>query len=123
MNCFNVTRVCRSINVCVFTYVVDLLQGQRTDSSTLSFNVELTQLMLVGLDRTDFLDEVVVIHSMKKVLDSTLHRPFECVIGIDVDGVAIPRDRELTTIETILKVTHSLHKPSRRSMCELVTSA
>ncbi len=109
--------------MCAFTYVVDLLQGQRTDPSTLPFDVELAQLMPVGLDRTDFLDGVVVTHPMKKVLDSTLHRPFECVIGIDVDGVAIPRDRGLTTVETILKVTHSLHKPSRRSMCELVTSA
>ena len=53
--------------------------------------------MSVGLDRTDFLDGVVVTYSMKKVLDSILHRPFEGVIGIDVDGVAISRDRGLTT--------------------------
>ncbi len=53
--------------------------------------------MPVGLDRTDFLDGVVVTHPMKKVLDSTLYRPFKCVIGIDIDGVAIPRDRGLTT--------------------------
>ena len=52
--------------------------------------------MPVGLDRTDFLDGVVVTHPVKKVLDSTHHRPFECVIGIDVDGVAISRDRGLT---------------------------
>ena len=87
----------RSINVCAFIYIVDFLQGQRTDPSTLSFDVELAQLMSVGLDRTDFLDGIVVTHSMEKVLDSTLHRPFEGVIGIDVDGVAIPRDRGLTT--------------------------
>lgn len=31
---------------------------------------------------------VVVTHPMEKVLDSTLHRPFEGVIEIDVDGVA-----------------------------------
>ena len=53
--------------------------------------------MSVDLDRTNFLDEIVVIYSMKKVLDSTLHRPFESVIEIDVDDVAISRDRGLTT--------------------------
>lgn len=83
--------------MCAFIYIVDFLQGQRTDSSTLSFDVELAQLMPVGLNRTDFLDGVVVTHPMKKVLDSINHRPFECVIGIDVDGVAIPRDRGLIT--------------------------
>ena len=80
-----------------FTYIVDLLQGQRTDPSTLPFDVELAQLMPVGLNRADFLNGVVVTHPMKKILDSTLYRSFECVIGIDADGVAIPRDRGLTT--------------------------
>lgn len=51
--------------------------------------------MLVGLDRTNFLDGVVVIYLMKKVLDSILYRPFKCVIEIDIDGVAISRDRGL----------------------------
>ena len=83
--------------MCAFAYIVDFLQGQGTDPSTLPFDVELAQLMPVGLDRTDFLDGVVVTHPMEKVLDSTLHRPFEGVKGIDVDGVAIPRDRVLTT--------------------------
>ena len=76
--------------MCVFNYIVDFLQGQRTNPSTLPFDVELAQLMPVDLDRTDFLDGVVVTHPMKKVLDSTLHRPFECVIRIDVDGITIP---------------------------------
>ena len=49
--------------------------------------------MLIDLDRTDFLDGVVVTYSIKKVLDSTYHRSFECVIEIDVDDVAIFRDR------------------------------
>ena len=53
--------------------------------------------MSVGLDRIDFLDGVVVIYSIKKVLDSILYRPFEGVKGIDIDGVAIFRDRGLTT--------------------------
>ena len=35
MNCSNITRVCRNINVCALTYIVGLLQGQRTDPSTL----------------------------------------------------------------------------------------
>ena len=52
--------------------------------------------MSVGLDGTDFLDGVVVAHPMKKVLNSTHYRPSECVIRIDVDGVAISGDRELT---------------------------
>ena len=51
--------------------------------------------MPLGLDRTDFLDGVVVTNPMKKVLDSTHYQHFECVIGIDFDGVAIPRDRGL----------------------------
>ena len=54
-------------------YIVDLLQGQRTDPSTLPFDVELAQLMPVGFNGTDFLDGVVVTHPMKEVLDSTLH--------------------------------------------------
>ena len=82
--------------MCAFTYIVDFLQGQWTDPLTFPFDVELAQLMPVGLDGTDFLDGVVVAHPMKKVLDSTHHRPSECVIRIDVDGVAIPGDRELT---------------------------
>ena len=81
----------RSINVFAFTYIVDFLQGQGTDSLTLLFDVELAQLMLVSLDQTDFLVGVVVTHSIEKVLDSILHRPFDCVKGIDVDGVAISR--------------------------------
>ena len=53
--------------------------------------------MPIDLDRTNFLDGVVVTHPMKKVLDSTLHRLFEGVKGIDIDDIAIPRDRGLTT--------------------------
>ena len=73
MNCSDVTRVCRNINAWALIYIVDLLQGQRTDPSTLPFDVELAQLMPVGFNRTDFLDGVVVTHPMKEVLDSTLH--------------------------------------------------
>ena len=51
--------------------------------------------MLVDLNRADFLDRVVIIYSMKKILDSTLYRSFECVIEIDTDGVVISRDRGL----------------------------
>ena len=42
--------------MCAFNYIVDFLQDQRTDPSTFPFDVELAQLMPVGLDRTDFLD-------------------------------------------------------------------
>ncbi len=73
MNCSNVTRVCMNINVCTLIYIVDLLQGQRTDPSTLPFDVELAKLMPVGFNRTDFLDGVVVTQPMKEVLNSTLH--------------------------------------------------
>lgn len=51
--------------------------------------------MSVGFDRTDFLDRVIVTQSMKKVLNPALRRPLECVVGIDIDDLAIPR--ELTT--------------------------
>ena len=53
--------------------------------------------MLVDLDRTNFLNEVVITYSIKKVLDSTFYRPFESVIRIDIDDIAISRDRGLTT--------------------------
>ena len=53
--------------------------------------------MLVGLDRNDFLDGVVIIYLVDKVLNSTLYRPFKGVKGIDIDGVVIPRDRGLIT--------------------------
>lgn len=87
----------KSINVCTFIYIVNFLQDQRTDPSTFSFNVELAQLMLISLDQIDFLDGVVVTHPMEKVFDSILHRPFKGVKGIDIDGVAIFRDRGLIT--------------------------
>ena len=73
MNCSNVTRVCRNINVYALIYIVDLLPGQRTDPSTLPFDVELAQLMPVGFNQTDFLNRVTVTHPIKEVLDSTLH--------------------------------------------------
>jgi len=47
--------------------------------------------MPVGFDRTDFLDRVIVTQPMKKVLDPALCRPLECVVGIDIDDLAIPR--------------------------------
>ena len=53
--------------------------------------------MLVDLDRTNFLNEVVVAYSIKKVLDSTYYRPFKYVRRIDIDSVAISSNRELTT--------------------------
>ena len=52
--------------------------------------------MLIDFDETNFLDEVVVAYSIKKILDSTHYRSSECVIRIDVDDVAISEDRELT---------------------------
>ena len=82
--------------MCAFTYIVYFLQGQWTNPSTFPFNVELAQLMPVDLDETNFLDRVVVAHPMKKVLDSTHHRPSKCVVRIDVDDIAIPGDPELT---------------------------
>ena len=97
MNYFNVIRVCRNINVCVLIYIVDLFQNQRTDPSILSFDIKLVQLMSIDFNRTDFFDGVIVTHSMKKILDSTLHWSFEYVIGIDVDGVTIFKDQGLTT--------------------------
>ena len=72
-----------------------MLQDQRTDPSTLLFNIKLTQLIPIGLDQTNFLNEVVITHPIKKVLDSTLYRPFEYIIEIDIDDIAIFRDREL----------------------------
>lgn len=49
--------------------------------------------MPVGLDQTDFLDRVVIIELMKKVLDPTFCRLLGCVIKIDIDNFAIPRKR------------------------------
>ena len=53
--------------------------------------------MLVDLDRADFLDEVVVIYLIKKVLNLILYQPFENIKEIDIDDIVIPRDRELIT--------------------------
>ncbi len=47
--------------------------------------------MSVNLDRTDFLDRVIVTQSMKKVLDTTLCRSLECVVEINIDDLAISR--------------------------------
>ncbi len=47
--------------------------------------------MSVNLDRTDFLDRVIVTQSMKKVLDTILRRFLECVVRIDIDDRAISR--------------------------------
>lgn len=49
--------------------------------------------MPVGLDRTDFLDRVVVTQQMKKVLDPALRRLLEYVIRIDIDNFAVHRKR------------------------------
>lgn len=87
MNYSNVTRAGSPV---LSAYIVDLLQGQRIDPSTLPPDVELAQLMPVGLDRADFLDGVLVAHPVKVVLDAALHCFRESVMGIDVDGVAIP---------------------------------
>ena len=51
--------------------------------------------MPVGLNRTDFLDGVVVVYLIKKVLDSIYYQPSKYVIRIDINGIAISRDREL----------------------------
>ena len=45
--------------------------------------------MPVGLDRTDFLDRVVVTQPMEKILDPALRRLLECVIRIDIDDFTI----------------------------------
>ncbi len=47
--------------------------------------------MSVNLDRTDFLDRVIVTQSMKKVLDTTFRKFLECVVRIDIDDRAISR--------------------------------
>ena len=46
--------------------------------------------MRVDLDRADFLDGELVAHRVKVILDAALHRLFQSVVGIDIDGVAIP---------------------------------
>ena len=73
MNCSNVTRVCRNINVYVLIYIVDLFQNQRIDPSIFSFDVELIQLISIDFNRTDFLDGIIVIYSMKEILDSIFY--------------------------------------------------
>ena len=71
---------------------------RRTPVPALTAALYATRTRFAALEpifRADFLDGVVATHPMKKVLDSTHHRPFECVIGIDVDDIAISRDRGL----------------------------
>jgi len=47
--------------------------------------------MSEDLNRTDFLDRVIVTQSMKKVLDTTLCKSLECVVEINIDDLAISR--------------------------------
>ena len=49
--------------------------------------------MSIDLDRTDFLDRVIVTQPMKKVFDPALRSLLECVIRIDIDDFAVPRKR------------------------------
>ena len=51
--------------------------------------------MLVDLNRANFLNRVVIIYLMKKILNSIFYRSFECVIEIDIDDIVISRDRKL----------------------------
>lgn len=69
--------------MCAFIHFGNLFQGQRIDPSTFPFDVELAQLMPIGVNRTENFDIVVVIHPMKYNFDSTFHRPFECVKRMD----------------------------------------
>ncbi len=45
--------------------------------------------MSVNLDWTDFLNRVIVTQSMKRVLDTILHRFLECVVRININNRAI----------------------------------
>ena len=51
--------------------------------------------MPVGFDGTNFLNGVVVIYPIKKILNSTYYRPSKYIIRIDIDDIIIPRDRKL----------------------------
>ena len=53
--------------------------------------------MLVDLNRTNFLNEVIIIYLIKEILNLTLYRSFKCVIEINIDDIVISRDRELIT--------------------------
>ena len=63
----------------VAVYLVDFLQHQQTDLSTLVFNVHLTVMSVSG-DKADFSNSVLVAYSVKKVVDPVCKRLFEHVI-------------------------------------------
>jgi len=64
----------------VAVYLVDFLQHQQTDLSTLVFNVHLTELMSVSGDKADFSNSVLVAYSVKEVVDPVCKRLSEHVI-------------------------------------------
>ena len=74
------------------TYLVDLLQDQRVHSLILSFDVQLTDLISIYDDWADLSHWVTIAHSVKKVLDLTLYCLSECVIGIDVNNLAVSKE-------------------------------
>lgn len=72
------------------TYVEDLFQDQRVHPSTSPLDVQLAELVPVGRNRADFPDREIVAHPMEKVLDPTLRRLSERMIGIDLDHLTVP---------------------------------
>lgn len=66
------------------TYLVDLLQYQRTDPSSFVFDVHLVELVLVRRDGADLPHGVLVAQSVKEVVDPTRGRLPKRTVRVDV---------------------------------------
>jgi len=73
----------------VATYLVDLFQYQRIDSSTLVFDVYLAELMPVRDDGADFPNSVLIAQPVKEVVNPPRGGLSKRVVGVDVDQLAV----------------------------------
>jgi len=110
----------------VAAYLVDLFQHQRTDPSTLVFDVHLAELVPVRGDGADFPDGVLVAHPVKEVVDSPRGGLLERVVWVDVHHLAVP-SKVRRSVGPIQRMeghsTYSLHRPSILFMCDFVESS
>ncbi len=71
-------------------YLVNFFQHQRTDPSTLVFDVHLAELVPIRGGGADFPDGVLVAYPVKEVVDPARRRLLKRVVGVDVDQLAVP---------------------------------
>ncbi len=71
-------------------YLVEFFQHQRTNPSTLIFDVHLAELVPICGDGADFPSGVLVAYPVKEVIDPARRRLLKRVAWVDVDHLTIP---------------------------------